>query len=243
MARVRKPLRITWVFLFVVIFTACEVLPVDLLPKPPTLFPGASATILPTVNIDKATPTAPGFPTQPGFETPIFPEITPTIDQPEVLPPIENSPPLAPTLTPRPEPFFVLQPGNPIPLENFLKPDLGCNWMGVGGQIFDLQGLPMTNYLIQIEGELDSGKISLLALTGGTPQLGPGGYLLEIASHPIESSGKLYLQVLDLAGRVLSDKVFITTYSECEKNFILLNFSQTLVNMNNTIYLPSITRE
>jgi hypothetical protein len=169
--------------------------------------------------------------------------ITPTIEQTAILLPSEVAEPGLPTPTPRPDPFFILQPGNPLPLTNFLKPELGCNWMGIGGQIFDLQGAPLTNILVRIEGELANGPISVLGLTGGTPQLGPGGYLLEIASQPIESSGMLYLRILDLESRVLSDKIFITTYSDCDRNFILVNFSQLSASMDTRIYLPSISNE
>lgn len=246
MVLVKNGCRMIFIIALLFLMTACSALPVDWLPRPPTLIPGIGATASPTLNVDQATSTAPGFPTQPVLETQEPPvnevTITPAVVQTATLP-SEVVTPSLPTPTPRPEPFFALQAGNPQPLMNFLKPDLGCNWMGIGGQVFDLQNGPLSNFLVRIEGELDSTPVSVLGLTGGTPQLGPGGFLLEIASRPIESSGMLYLQILDLEGRVLSDKVFITTYSDCERNFILVNFTQLPAGLDTKIFLPAISKD
>lgn len=242
-----KRYRIIYLILFLGVLTACDFLPIDFFPRPPTLIPGVGTTASSTPEVDLVTPTAPGFPTQPFLETQEQTEnpvaTTPAIEQTATPPTPGAGSPAFPSATPRPDPFFVLQPGNPLPMVNFLKPELGCNWMGIGGQIFNLQGEPLVNYLVQVEGELGSQQVSVLGLTGGAPQLGQGGFLLEIAAQPIESSGMLYLKVLDLEGRILSDKVFITTYPDCERNLILINFSQLPAGMDNTIYLPSISND
>lgn len=233
--------------ILLVAVSACDAIPLDFFPKPPTPIPGMGSTISPTTSIDQMTPTAPGFPTSPVIDTQVPLVVTETpvpileITETRQLP--EPAVTLPPTPTPRPEPFFTLQPGGPQPLVNIAKPESGCNWMGIGGQVFDLQGIPLVNYLVEVEGELSGQQISILALTGGAPQLGPGGYLLEIASQPIESNGMLYLQVLDLNSRVLSEKIFITTYSSCDKNLILVNFTQLPPDMNNRLFLPGIIKE
>jgi hypothetical protein len=41
-------------------------------------------------------------------------------------------------------PPYRLQAGTPRFMANFIQPEAGCNWMGVGGQAFNLGGQPVT---------------------------------------------------------------------------------------------------
>ena len=139
---------------------------------------------------------------------------------------------------------YRLQTGSPIAMMNFAHPEEGCEWMGVGGQIFDLSGNPTTNLIVKLTGNLNGVPIDLIALSGGALYLGPGGYEFKLSDHPSESSGALFLTLYDNQGIVISDPIAITTYSSCEQNFILVNFTQVIIIENGfQLYLPSIVRE
>jgi hypothetical protein len=45
----------------------------------------------------------------------------------------------APTVTQTPFPL-ILQSGSPAYIQNFAHMDAGCNWLGIAGQVFDVDG-------------------------------------------------------------------------------------------------------
>ncbi len=106
------------------------------------------------------------------------------------------------------------------------KPDLGCNWLGVAGQVFDLQGRPVKGIRVWLKGSLDGYQVDYLGLTLDSSPYGPSGFEFTLADAPVKSSGGLYLQLLDQAGIPISDRVYFDTYEDCEKNLILINFKQ-----------------
>ena len=115
----------------------------------------------------------------------------------------------------------------PIYMQNFVHQDKGCNWLGVAGQVFDLNGSPLQNIVVAVKGTLNGSTISLIALTGYPASLayGPGGFEVQLAQTVIASSNTLTIQLFDVSGKALSDAVLFTTYASCTKNLILINFS------------------
>jgi hypothetical protein len=120
---------------------------------------------------------------------------------------------------------FVLQSGSPLSLPNIVN-DRGCDWMGVGGQVFDLNRAPISGLGVRITGELGGLPISLDTLTGSADELGPAGYAFDLADRPIASSGTLFIQLNDTAGVPLSDRIALTTFDTCDANFIMVNWNQ-----------------
>jgi len=178
--------------------------------------------------------------------------IAPEVNTTETSQPSDSSTsqPSEPTQTPhvRLTPFityrYALQSGSPKPMVNFAHPEEACNWMGVGGQIFDLSGNPATGLIVKLTGTLNGDAIDLLALSGGALYLGPGGYEFKVSDHPIESSGTLWLSLLDNQGNALSDPMAISTYAGCDQNFLLVNFTQVIIVENGfQLYLPELIRE
>jgi len=105
----------------------------------------------------------------------------------------------------------------------------GCDWMGVAGQVVDLEGASVVGLIIELGGMLDGKQIgnpTILTSTGLATGYGPGGYEIKLADEPIESTGSLWIQVLDQAGLPLSDKVYLDTFTDCEKNLIIVYFKQ-----------------
>lgn len=137
-------------------------------------------------------------------------------------------------------PAYVPQVGTPFGLPNFSHPDLACNWMGVGGQIFGSDGWPVAFLVVEIGGELGEQPVSQLALTGTAQQWGPGGYEFVLGDRPIASRRTLWLQVHDLEGRVLSGRLYFDTYDECNRNAIMINLAPAPKGMAVRAYLPLI---
>ena len=133
---------------------------------------------------------------------------------------------------------YTIQPGTPIALTYFPHPELQCNWMGVGGQVFGLDSKPMTGLILELRGELANQAITQLSLSGSAPAWGPSGYEFQLANQPIASDGTLWIQLFDVQGMPLSDKIYFTTYGDCLKNSIMINLQQISANDVTRQYLP-----
>jgi hypothetical protein len=195
-------------------------------------FPPASASLA-----DLATVTAtPGFP--PTWTRTPVPEPTATLTPEPAAPTAAAAAPAQPAVPAQPAEDATQPPANPngYPFELRGTPiqvpstishaNQGCKWLGVGGEVFDLQGSPLTGLTIQIGGSLDGKKVNMLSLTGTVTQYGPGGYEFSLGENPLDSEGALWLQLLDQAGLALSDRVPINTSKDCAKNLLLVNFKQ-----------------
>ncbi len=120
--------------------------------------------------------------------------------------------------------YFVVQQGTPVEMPNWAHPDLGCNWLGIGGQVFDLNGDPALNMIMEAGGTLEGQPVLGLTLTGLTSVYGPGGYEFQLADHVVASADEVWVQIKDDAGRALSEPVFLDTFASCEQNLVILNF-------------------
>ncbi len=104
--------------------------------------------------------------------------------------------------------------------------DQGCKWLGVGGEVFDIQGSPLVGLTIQVGGRLNGKTINMISLTGTATQYGPAGYEFTLSDTPVDSQGRLWLQLLDQAGLPLSERFTFDTSSDCNQNLLLVNFKQ-----------------
>ena len=124
----------------------------------------------------------------------------------------------------------VLQDGSPyyIPAVTFHSA-AGCKWMGVAGQVFAMNGASVQGLIVEVGGTLDGEKIgnpTILQATGLATVYGPGGYEIQLSDTPIDSSGSVWIRVLDQAGLPLSEKNSFFTFEDCEQNLIIINFKQ-----------------
>lgn len=146
------------------------------------------------------------------------------------------TPTLTPTGTPQPDATetpvaaempFALQIGSPARIQNFIDIDAGCDWMGIGGQVFSLEGDPIIELTVHLAGELEGlDPIDLYAITGSAPDLGPGGYLFVIADSSIASENTLWIQLDDGSGNPLSDAIYLETSDSCAENLVLVHWRQ-----------------
>ncbi len=188
-------------------------------PYPPPTLPATLGppTTTPTPEIflpSTWTPTASNTPT---------PSNTPT-ETPSPVPPTETPPPPTPEVSPTGPPFS-LQPGSPVLTPNIAN-DQACQWMGVGGQVFNLEGEPIQGLGVHLEGTIGGLPIRLDSLTGSASALGPAGYVFNVSDHPIASQDTLWVQLNDTAGIPLSTQMFIDTSDSCEQNLVLINWTQ-----------------
>ncbi len=136
---------------------------------------------------------------------------------------------LTPTLTRTPtQPIlpYTIQPSTPAYLQNFAHPEAGCNWMGVAGQVFDRSGKPIPNMVVVVDGVLNNTTVDLIGLTGLNNAYGPGGFEIQLANAVINSSNTLAITLYDLAGSTMTYPFAFSTYADCSKNLILINFNQ-----------------
>lgn len=137
--------------------------------------------------------------------------------------------------------FFTFQPGSPSWLQNFSRPEAGCDWSGIAGQVFDLDGEPVSPLVIEVEGTIEDQNISLLALTGVAPLYGPAGFEITLANRAVDTQQSLWIQVFDMQGRAISERISFDTYADCSKNLILMNFVQVDPNRVDIFYYLPIT--
>ena len=133
-----------------------------------------------------------------------------------------------PTFTPTAVPYS-LQLMNPYYLKNFTHDDLGCGWLGVAGQIFNNEGKVQKDIVIRAGGAINGSPViekmvMPLAEPNIDPAYGPGGFELTLAYSLANTKSEVWIQLFSLGGDTLSDKIYLETYDDCQKNLILLNF-------------------
>lgn len=174
-------------------------------------------------------------PTQAVTLMPASPTVTVTIE-------ITSTQAAVPEVITEPQAQFIVQTGTPVETANFLHPEAGCNWLGVGGQVFGKDEKPVTGLVVEVGGTLADSPVLFLTLTGGNTILGPGGYEITISDQPIASEGSLWVQLFDLNGIPQSEQIYFDTYAEndnCEKNLIIVNFNE-IGFAENEYYFPFI---
>lgn len=189
-------------------------------PFPPPTMPALAGSTLPTptLYVLPATQTATALPST----TQVPPTATST-NAPTVVPTM----PQAITSDPNAQYPFVLK-SNPTAMSNLVfHPESNCSWQGVAGQVVDLQGRPVEGLSVHLTGTYNGRPVDMTTLTGGAAAwYGESGFEFIIGTTPIASSGQLSIQLADQGMVAVSASVLFDTYSECDKNLVLVNFRQ-----------------
>jgi hypothetical protein len=246
-------LRYLWVVAMVLLFllASCESLPSEVLSTDSLNPQGASLTAAVSESSARPETTTPLIPKTP---TEILTTVTPTPELPTHTPlPSTTVTPVGPTETPILTPtvrllrkptatqaFLAAQPGSPVGMQNFAHPELDCQWLGVAGQVFDIDDTPMMNLVVEFGGELANQPIFGLAITGQAETYGEGGYEFKLGDEPMASSGTVWAQVFDLEGNAVSSPIYFSTFDSCKQNLIILNFVQAYKLPTDWFYLPAI---
>ena len=137
---------LTILVLLMVLCVACVALMIFVNPNGP-LNPFPPPTLPATITLPTSTPTphvalpatwTATITASPTNTSTPMPSFTPTEIQDDQATPTPVEPPQ--------DGFpFVVQdpPGEPLYIQNIHYPDLGCDWMGLGGQVFALNGAPL----------------------------------------------------------------------------------------------------
>ena len=134
--------------------------------------------------------------------------------------------------------LYLFQRGTPAAIPNFIDIGAGCNWAGLGGQVFDQDGSPLAGLIVKVSGTLEGRQILHTVYTGSSQHFGPGGFDLKLADHPV-SSNTLELILLTATGEPLSGRNHLQTYNTCQQNLLVVNLVP--VAIENPVYLPVIS--
>jgi hypothetical protein len=200
--------------------------------------PQSGLNPLPPTTMPAVVPTFTASPTPKEVLPPTWtPTLSPTLPPTETPGPTDT--PLPPTIEPSPtstaqassDTSFVLQEDSPKYMENFAHEELGCQWLGVAGQVFDERGNPLDDILVSVKGTLGGEEINRFIFTGLVEEYvenyGEGAYEVELADAPLASQGTLYIQLFEQTNDLaLSDKIYFDTYDSCDQNLIIINFVQ-----------------
>lgn len=121
---------------------------------------------------------------------------------------------------PPPSPFpFDLKDGQVIFTSNFAN-TAGCAWMGIGGQVFDINDQPLTQIRVHVFGS----GIDTYAVSGSNTLYGISGW--EIAVSNVVTSASYLVELQTSQGTIISPQVPVTFVPECGRNLALVNFKQ-----------------
>ncbi|MBN1285583.1 MAG: hypothetical protein JXB47_09305 [Anaerolineae bacterium] len=120
-----------------------------------------------------------------------------------------------------PEYPFGIQGAGPAFMPQFVYPAAGCNWQGIAGQVFGLQGEELTqNLVVHVWGE----DYDDLVAVGQSLAYGESGW--ESFLGNATNSGVYYVQLLHQDARQLSDVVRVEFSDSCAGNLATVYFQQ-----------------
>ena len=117
---------------------------------------------------------------------------------------------------------------NESPYNEFAEnPILNCNWLGVGGQVFDILGNPLTGIKLRLGGFSVEEEFEFrYTKSGNSIIFGDSGYEFELGNKPVYSPPVKWVQLIDEEGLPLSAKVHFSTTGHCTQNWIVIDFIQ-----------------
>lgn len=199
--------------------------PVAILPSPThTLTP--AAVLEPTWTLPAPQATNPPPPTntrRPAEEPTVtltLPPNTPT-RTPTPTPTDTATPGPSPTVTFTRSPFpFTKTEVSPQYLQNFAN-NAGCNWLGIGGEVLDLNLNPVTgSYRVHV---WDNG-VDTRVNVGGAPAYGPSGWEVFLGDAPRVQDHNVQLETAN--GTAVSQVYRVQTRASCNQNLVLFTFVQ-----------------
>ncbi len=130
---------------------------------------------------------------------------------------------------------YIVQPGTPAGIPNFIQPEAGCAWAGVGGQVFAADGAPASGLALKLSGSYGGQTLLKVAVSGSSPAFGPGGFEFYLGSQP-QATRSLALQVLGPGGAPLSAPIQLGTLGDCQHNLLVVNLKA--LTYQRVVYFP-----
>jgi hypothetical protein len=156
----------------------------------------------------------------------VTPSVTPTTGIQATLPLGTTEP--TPTRDLSASAPFVLQGAPMAVADGLFRGTSDCKWMGVAGNVYDLQGRPVIGLKVRLGGVLNGKSITpeRTTLTGLARAYGESGYEFKLADQPIASTSALWIRLYDQQDIPISDKTYFDTFNDCAKNLVLVNYKQ-----------------
>jgi hypothetical protein len=105
-------------------------------------------------------------------------------------------------------------------LQNFAN-NAGCNWLGIGGEVLDLNLNPVTgSYRVHV---WDNG-VDALVTVGSAPAYGPSGWEVFLFDAPRVQDHNVQLETAN--GTAVSQVYRVQTRASCNQNLVLFTFVQ-----------------
>lgn len=192
-------------------------------PIPPTITPTWTPLVFP--------PTWTSEPTLPPTET-LTPRPTYTLEPTQTpfslataTQSASSTPVIPPTRTPKPTglPYGVTVTAVD---STTYRADSSCNSMYIAGQAIDSKKNPMLGYIIKLGGNVPGKTVDSTTMTGIASTYGQSGFEFDLGIQPAASKNTLWIQMYDQSNSPLSDRVYLTTYSDCAKNLVYVRFTQ-----------------
>ena len=131
------------------------------------------------------------------------------------------------TQTPTLEQMPFIPFGDPELLSSdLLLPNLGCDWLVIAGEVWDLKGEPVIGLTLHLFGEIGGVEVDQQVVSGSAITYGESGYEFRLEGLVVNSWDTLYLQLVDTNGLPLSNPYGLRTYDDCQMNMILINLKQ-----------------
>ena len=92
--------------------------------------------------------------------------------------------------------------------------------------VVDVNNSPVIGTVVVLRGTLNGTTIEQQTVSGINKEYGPSGFEFVLGNAPVASDKTLYVQLVDQANIPLSDKLEITTSSECNKNLVIVRFKR-----------------
>ncbi len=131
---------------------------------------------------------------------------------------------------------YRVQVGSPKYLAAFSHAELGCNWLGLAGQVFDFEGRSRAGLVVFATGAFDGRPVNQVAVTGNHSTYGPGGYEIFLSGHLPSGSNTITVQLYNLEGQPLSEPFALKLPTSCDQNLIMMNFQASFEEQK--VYLP-----
>lgn len=195
----------------------------------PTITPSSTAGIVlpptstppPSQNTATVSPLNTLRPTLTPSITPTFPPPTPT-RTPTPTPTATPSPGPSPTATNTRSPFpFTKDLESPRYLQNYAN-SAGCNWLGIAGEVFNLEGNPVSSGAYQVH-IWDNG-IDQRVSVGSALAYGPSGFEQFLFDSPRVQDHNIQLETS--SGTAVSQVYRVQTRASCNQNLLYFVFVQ-----------------
>ncbi|MCK5920901.1 MAG: hypothetical protein KAG66_08160, partial [Methylococcales bacterium] len=105
--------------------------------------------------------------------------------------------------------------------QNFAN-NAGCDWMGMAGEVLDLNGNPVPNgsYRIHVWGSGIDNRVTV----GSAPDYSPSGWEQFLFSSPVVRNYDIQLETIN--GTAVSQVHNVTSRASCNQNLVRFDFTQ-----------------